>query len=198
MTLWYNPSELTCQTSRQSPKGKSSSIEVSADDTFCPAVKPLQQEPKTPRRVRKTQPIRCRGSTEPPRLLSAFKSGSSYEPPKPRSRPFFPYQTSDIRRAGSAEPSSSTVFPDRDRGSHASIATQHGETPSRPLYLLANAASDAAEDNEHPHVTPASWLQSGVLTERGSGGPSNSLSSFPATEPNLSISCPHCGIELMM
>ena len=158
------------------------------DDTFSPAYKTLQQEPKTPRRVRKSQPIRCRGSTEPPRLLSAFKSGSSYEPPKPRSRPFFPYQTSDIRRAGSAEPSSSTAFPDRDQGSHASVPTQNGETPSRPLYLLANAASDAAEDNEHPHVNPASWLQSGILTDQGSRGLSNSLSSFPTTEPTMSVS----------
>jgi hypothetical protein len=186
-TLQSNTELKSKNVQRQTSSRKAIDNMALVDDPFIPANLPIQQDPKTPRRTRKNQPIRCRGSTEPPRLLSAFKSGPSYEPPKPRSRPFFPYQTSDVRRAGSAEPSSSTLFSGEGQESYASIVTQNGETPSRPLHLLANAASDAAEDNEHPHVTPSSWLQSGTLTELGSQLASPSINAFGTMDNNQSV-----------
>jgi hypothetical protein len=79
------------------------------------------------------------------------------------------------------------VLAGKGQGSYASIVTQNGETPSRPLPLLANAASDAAEDNEHPHVTPSSWLQSGTLTEQGSGVASPYFNTFGMTTSNQSV-----------
>jgi hypothetical protein len=84
-----------------------------------------------------------------------------YEPPKHRQRPFFPNQTSDTRRAGTEEPSPSTIFPQQHTSkSHAS---QDG-TPSRPLFLLANAAVDAADGSGDGDD---SWPRSGTVMDLG-------------------------------
>ena len=81
----------------------------------------------------------------------------SYEPPKHRQRPFFPNRISDTRRAGTEEPSPSSAFPER-------LASVHDATPSRPLFLLANAAVDAADGTG---VGDDIWPRSGTMMDLG-------------------------------
>jgi hypothetical protein len=129
-----------------------------ASDFFSPTEDRI---PKTPQRSRKSDQSRQRGTTAPAPLLSAFKTAPGYEPPQHRQRPFFPNQTSDTRRAGTEEPSPSTIFPEQHTSqNHAS----HDATPSRPLFLLANAAVDAADGNGDGDDT---WPRSGTVMDLG-------------------------------
>lgn len=121
--------------------------------------------PKTPRRQRnhKSDQSRQRSGTEPAPLRSAFKLTPSYHPPRALKRPFFPYQISHTRRAGTDELSPSTALSGQSR-SHESIMRDEG-TPSRPLFILANAASDVvARNREHGEGV---WPQSRTLTDIG-------------------------------
>jgi hypothetical protein len=133
-----------------------------ASDFFSPTEDRL---PKTPQRSRKSDQSRQRGKTAPAPLLSAIKMAPGYEPPKHRQRPFFPCQTSDTRRAGTEEPS-----PER----HAS---GHDATPSRPLFLLANAAVDAADGSgDGDDTSPRSGTMMD-LSDQSQENPAESLAS---------------------
>jgi hypothetical protein len=121
--------------------------------------------PKTPQRSRKSDQSRQRGTAAPAPLQTAFKMAPGYEPPKHRERPFFPNQTSDTRRTGTEEPSPSAFFPERYPGqSYASVGSGHEATPSRPLFLLANAAVDAADGYG---VGDETWPRSGTMKDLG-------------------------------
>jgi len=144
----------------QSPKHQTQArqpikVKDQSNDFFSPAVE--VRIPKTPQRSRKSDRSRQRGTTAPAPLQSAFKMAPSYEPPKHRQRPFFPNRISDTRRAGTEEPSPSSAFPER----HAS---SHDATPSRPLFLLANAAVDAADGSGDGDDT---WPRSGTMLDLG-------------------------------
>jgi hypothetical protein len=93
-----------------------------------------------------------------------------YEPPQHRQRPFFPNQTSDTRRAGTEEPSTSSALPER----HAS---GHDATPSRPLFLLANAAVDAADG---PGDGDDTWPRSGTVMDLGDQSQEVANASLPS------------------
>jgi hypothetical protein len=141
--------------------------------------------PKTPQRKSKSDQSRCRSITEPLPLRSALKLAPTYEPPRLLQRPFFPNRISDTRRAGTVEPSSSgCLFAQRQ--SYASMVSEEGSS-STPLYLLANAASDAAEGQPGDDT----WPRSGTLIDFGiqSQESSNPSSSFVAAN-NRSVSAP--------
>jgi len=149
-----------------------------SNDFFGPAVE--VRIPETPQRSRKSDQSRQRGTTAPAPLQSALKMAPGYEPPKHRQRPFFPNRISDTRRAGTEEPSPSSAFPVR----HVS---GHDATPSRPLFLLANAAVDAA-DRSGAGDDP--WPRSGTmldLVEQSQEVTNASLPS-PAMVNNRSVS----------
>ena len=81
----------------------------------------------------------------------------SYKSPQHRERPFFPNKLSDTRRAGTEEPSPSYAFPEQH-------GPNHDVTPSRPLFLLANAAVDAADGSADGDDT---WPRSGTMMDLG-------------------------------
>lgn len=81
----------------------------------------------------------------------------SYQSPKHRARPFFPNKISDSRRAGTEEPSPSSAFLEQH-------GPNHDVTPSRPLFLLANAAVDAADGSAAGDDT---WPRSGTVMDLG-------------------------------
>jgi hypothetical protein len=137
-------------------------------DFFSPAVE--DRLPKTPQRSRKSDQSRQRGTTAPAPLLSAIKMAPGYEPPKHRQRPFFPIKISDTRRAGTEEPSPSSAFPDR----HAS---NQDATPGRPLFLLANAAVDAADGSGDGDDT---WPRSGTVMDLGDQSQEVANASLPS------------------
>lgn len=147
-------------------------VNSQASDFFSPAEVKI---PKTPQRSRKSYQSRQRGTTAPAPLQSAFKMAPGYEPPKHRERPFFPNQTSDTRRAGTEEPSPTTILPEQHKfQSHAS----HDVTPSRPLFLLANAAVDAADGSGDGDDT---WPRSSTMMDLGDQGQENLNGSFASS-----------------
>jgi len=81
----------------------------------------------------------------------------SYKSPQHRERPFFPNKLSDTRRAGTEEPSPSYAFPEQH-------GPNHDVTPSRPLFLLANAAVDAVDGIGDGDDT---WPRSGTIMDLG-------------------------------
>jgi hypothetical protein len=130
-----------------------------SNETFYP------QPPKTPRTPKRPANravlARIRGSTEPLRKAPS----PMYEAPRPLTRPFFPCQVSDLRRAGSAELPTSQQLDSMDLDE--SLGDQSTSDPSGQLFVLANVASDAAQASGGKYHSVISPGQGSGLWRKG-------------------------------